>query len=215
MKILILESDLNLGNELCRSFRLNGFDVLWLRNIKSALKIIDAIAIDFILMSDSLSDGDSLCQVKKWRQNGIELPVIIISSSEKREQLILSLNAGADGHLYRSFSFHELMSRINAIHRRVAGYKNQLWGYGGVNVNPVNCTATISGETLRLSKKELGILSKLIFYAGRAVPRARLEELALDENESNTLEVYIHKLRKKIGRDTICTIRGVGYAINR
>lgn len=216
MEILLLEDDLDLGKALCRSLELNKFKVLWLRTIKSTLHRIGNNDIDLILLDLSLPDGEGLEQLKEWRKSGVTLPIIIITARDQLDDLTTSLDSGADDFLAKPFSVPELISRINAVHRRVVGHKPPLWTYGDISIDPLAHTVTIKGmNILRLSRKEVSILSELVCNAGKTVPKARLEEIIFDDAESNTLEVHIHNLRKKIGKSIINTVRGIGYSLNK
>lgn len=214
MKILILEDDLDLGKALCRSLELSGFKVLWLRTIENACDKIESEDINLVLLDLSLPDGEGLLQLRKWRQSGLTLPVIIITARDHLDDLIISLEAGADDFMAKPFSVPELVARINAVYRRMVGYKTQLWEYGDVVIDPLAYTAKIKGDVLRLSRTEFSILSELTFSAGGVVPKRKLEAIISDGVESNSLDVHIHNLRKKVGKDIIKTIRGVGYSLN-
>lgn len=215
MKILLLEDDLDLGKALCKSLEINGFHVLWLRTIKSAQHEINNSDINLLLLDLTLPDGEGLEVLKKWRQERLSLPIIVITARDKLDDLTITLDSGADDFLTKPFLIPELISRINAVHRRIIGYKSQLWIWDDVSIDPLTFTATVKGKKLRLSRKEFNILSELILNAGNIVPKTKLEHIIFDNAESNTLEVHIHNLRKKIGKGKISTVRRVGYFIHK
>jgi DNA-binding response OmpR family regulator len=154
--------------------------------------------------------------LSRLRQKGSHLPVLILTARDTVEDRIAGLDRGADDYLVKPFNFGELTARLRALIRRAEGKPQPVMAIGGVVVDPAAHTVSVDGQAVELGAKEFALLKVLMLNAGRVLSRSQLEQQLYswaDETGSNTVEVYIHHLRKKLGRDLIKTIRGVGYLI--
>lgn len=216
MNILLVEDDLQLGKALCRSLELAGFTLCWVRMVHDARQQLASTSFDLMLLDLTLPDGDGLANMIAWRQAGETIPIIILTARDRTQDLVYGLDAGADDFLAKPFAVPELISRVNAVSRRMAGFAAQIWTLGELSLNPLNHQVMLSGQLLQLSKKEYQLLYELMRMAGQVVHKMALEQRLFDNGEgveSNSLEVHIHHLRRKIGSERIITVRGVGYLL--
>ncbi|CAG9422833.1 response regulator [Providencia alcalifaciens] len=217
MNILLVEDDLQLGKALCRGLELAGFNPCWVRLLSDAKQQLQTHNFDVMLLDLGLPDGDGQDELISWRQSGESIPIIILTARNKMDNLVASLDSGADDFLTKPFEMPELISRVKAISRRMAGFSSEIWQLDNLQLNPLNHQVTLDGQLLLLSGKEYLLLYELIKNADNVVRKTDLEQrlFGLDDVESNSLEVHIHNLRRKIGKDRIITIRGIGYLLKK
>ncbi len=170
-----------------------------------------------MLLDLGLPDGDGHNELIAWRQAGESIPIIILTARNKMDNLVASLDSGADDFLTKPFEMPELISRVKAISRRMAGFSSEIWQLDNLQLNPLNHQVTLNDQLLLLSGKEYLLLFELIKNSDNVVRKTDLEQrlFGLDDVESNSLEVHIHNLRRKIGKDRIVTIRGIGYLLKK
>jgi two-component system, OmpR family, response regulator QseB len=218
MKILLVEDDPELGNGTRIALIEQGFDVTWLKTIRDAQYALAAKLTDMVLLDLGLPDGDGLALLIEIRREFNTLPVLVITARDSLQNRLAGLDNGADDYLIKPFALSELVSRIHAIARRTYGYLGDTLEVRQLKINEARMSGAINGQELDLSKTEFAILTLLIKRADKVVTRQFLEEQALLSalnRGSNTLDVHISNLRKKIGDDYIRTVRGVGYVIDR
>ncbi|MNG04296.1 Transcriptional regulatory protein QseB [compost metagenome] len=156
--------------------------------------------------------------LRRLRQSGSALPVLILTARDATEDRIAGLDAGADDYLVKPFDLNELKARLRALLRRCAGRASALIQHAGITLDPGNQQVSYNGRPVSLTPKEYQLLHELLSPPGRVMTRERLTQLLYgwnEEAESNTLEVHIHHLRKKFSTDLIRTIRGVGYRVEQ
>ncbi|MEX9869351.1 response regulator [Providencia huaxiensis] len=217
MNILLVEDDLQLGKALCRGLELAGFSPCWVRLLSDAKLQLASRNFDLMLLDLGLPDGDGLDELITWRNSGETIPIIILTARNQMDNLVSSLDSGADDFLTKPFAMPELISRVKAVSRRMAGFSSEIWQLGNLQLNPLNHQVTLNEQLLLLSGKEYLLLYELIKNADNVVRKTDLEQrlFGLDDVESNSLEVHIHNLRRKIGKDRIITIRGIGYLLKK
>lgn len=217
MNILLVEDDLQLGKALCRGLELAGFNPCWVRLLADAKLQLASRNFDLMLLDLGLPDGDGLDELITWRNMGETIPIIILTARNQMDNLVSSLDSGADDFLTKPFAMPELISRVKAVSRRMAGFSSEIWQLGNLQLNPLNHQVTLNEQLLLLSGKEYLLLYELIKNADNVVRKTDLEQrlFGLDDVESNSLEVHIHNLRRKIGKERIITIRGIGYLLKK
>ncbi|HBO22712.1 MULTISPECIES: response regulator [unclassified Providencia] len=218
MNILLVEDDLQLGKALCRGLELAGFNPCWVRLLTDAKLQLKNRNFDLMLLDLGLPDGDGHDELVAWRHAGEAIPIIILTARNQMDNLVSSLDSGADDFLTKPFAMPELISRVKAVSRRIAGFSSEIWQLDNLQLNPINHQVTLNEQLLLLSGKEYLLLFELIKNADNVVRKADLEQrlFGLDDKiESNSLEVHIHNLRRKIGKDRIITIRGIGYLLKK
>jgi DNA-binding response OmpR family regulator len=218
MHLLIIEDDLDLGLALQQALRADGISSQWVRRAADApLRFDDgAAAIDCVLLDLSLPDGTGFDLLRRWRQAGARVPVIIITARSALEDRLAGLDSGADDFIVKPFATAELVSRIRAVLRRYAQQASEVWRFGALQIEPRRRVCQLEGVPLELSPREFDLLVELAREAGSVVPKGtlaqRLEPLG-EPLDFGAIEVHVFNLRRKIGAQRIETLRGVGYRL--
>jgi DNA-binding response OmpR family regulator len=218
MRLLLVEDDPLIGDGLQAGLSQLGYTVDWLKDGPSAAMALASDQFDLIVLDLGLPGQDGMSVLDEFRRNGGITPTLILTARDAVEDRIAGLDAGADDYLVKPFSLDELAARLRAIARRQGGRASPELSHGEITLDPAARKVTRNGEPVELTAREFAILEQLLSRPGEVFSRDRLEEALYgwDEGvESNALEVYIHHLRKKLGRELIRTLRGVGYMIPR
>jgi two-component system response regulator BasR len=215
MKILLIEDDALLLGGLQKALEQQQYCCDVATSINSARQYtLDDY--ELIILDLGLPDGDGLTLLKQWRQQGCKLPVLILTARDSLDDRIKGLDQGADDYLVKPFALAELLARVRALMRRWFEKTDNALLFGGLKLDMTHHQVWQDGQELTLTRMEYAILRRLMLHAGKTVQRDRLQQDLYDWNDdigSNTLEVYIHHLRRKIGADSIKTIRGEGYRL--
>lgn len=221
-KILIIEDDFMIAESTQTLLKYQGFDVDWVNNGIDGLKKIQHEQVDVVLLDLGLPMMDGMQVLKQIRQNHPNLPVLIISARDQLQQRVDGLNQGADDYLVKPYEFDELLARIHALLRRSGKEQIQncdaLLSYGDLVLDIEQHLVKFKGEYIDLSNREWAILVPLVTHPNKIFSKANLEDKLYDfdsEISSNTIEVYVHHLRSKLGKDFIRTIRGLGYRLGQ
>jgi two-component system response regulator QseB len=218
MRVLLVEDDAMIGESVRRGLRQDGLAVDWVRDGASAETALVTESYDVLLLDLGLPRKSGLEVLTRLRARGASLPVIIVTARDAIEDRVAGLDAGADDYLVKPFNLDELSARVRALQRRHAGRPEPTMTIGEIEINPATHAVTRGGTAVALSAREFALLSALAERPGAVLSRAQLEERLYgwgEEVGSNTIEVYIHALRKKLGSELIHTVRGVGYTIAR
>ncbi len=214
MRILLVEDDPMIGESVRKGLRQDGFVVDWVEDGEAAELALASHEYDLMVLDQGLPRKGGLEVLKSLRQKGSMLPVLIATARDEVPARVKGLDAGADDYLVKPFDLDELAARIRAILRRRAGRAEPLLRHRGVVFNPATREVTLGGIAVALTARELALLQAFMDRPGAVLSKAQLEEKLYGwggEVESNTVEVYIHALRKKLGTDFIQNVRGVGY----
>jgi DNA-binding response OmpR family regulator len=218
MRLLLVEDDRPLGAAVEAGLRQNGFTVDWVRDGLAADHALVAEQFNLVVLDLGLPRFSGLDLLCRLRDRGDTLPVLILTARDTVDDRVQGLDAGADDYLIKPFDLAELSARIRALLRRSAGRSSPILEHGGIRLDPAGHVVELNGAKVDLSPREFAVLRLLLESAGRVLSRERLEEALYGWNtdvESNTVEVYIHHLRKKFGAELIRTIRGVGYMVEK
>lgn len=223
-KILMIEDDFMIAESSKTLLKYQGFDVEWVNNGLDGLKLISEKQFDLVLLDLGLPMMDGMQVLKQIRQRS-GLPVLIISARDQLQNRVEGLNQGADDYLVKPYEFDELVARIQALLRRsgdtakeVMGQSSNLLKNGEIVLDVEQHIATLKGEPVELSNREWAILIPLMTHPNKIFSKSNLEDklYAFDsEINSNTIEVYVHHIRSKLGKDIIRTIRGLGYRLGQ
>ncbi|MDH5387285.1 MAG: response regulator [Gammaproteobacteria bacterium] len=216
MRILLAEDDRLLGEGLLTGLKNDGYSVDWVQKGGAALSAITTTPYDAVILDIGLPEMSGLEVLSMARSKDITTPVLILTAQDAIEDRVKGLDAGADDYLTKPFSLDELYARLRALTRRSRGLSQQTIKYKNIIIDPAAHSVIYNNETIELSRREFALLEELVISAGRVLSRSFLEEKLYNwdnEIESNTIEVYIHHLRKKFGSELIKTIRGVGYTV--
>jgi DNA-binding response OmpR family regulator len=218
MRILLAEDDRQLGEGLALGLKELGHTVDWVQDGLAVQQALDSESLDALILDLGLPLIDGLTLLKQLRKNQRDLPVLVLTARDTIESRIEGLDLGADDYVVKPFDLMELNARLRAITRRREGRAAPIIEHGELTLNPASREVTLAGSPITLSTYEYAVLEILVTHAGRILSRQFLEEslYGWDEGvESNAIEVYIHHLRKKLGKSFIRTVRGVGYSVSR
>lgn len=216
MRILLVEDDEILGDGIVAGLKEFSYAADWIRRGHEFTAVMMATDYDLIILDLNLPDGSGLKLLDDLRNSGKTTPVLILTAYDSRDDKVRGLDHGADDYMVKPFDLDELAARIRALIRRSHGRAHPLIQHGGLAMDTAQHTVTVNGAGVDLSVREFTLLRILMEHAGRVLSRHKIEESIYawgEEIESNTVEVHIHNLRKKLGVDVIKTIRGVGYVI--
>jgi DNA-binding response OmpR family regulator len=214
MRILLVEDDTQLGESLAAALKLEQYAVDWLCSGDPVRAALSATPYDLLILDLGLPGVPGMQVLRQLRSDKHLLPVLLLTARDTLADKVDGLDSGADDYLSKPFEMDELFARIRSLLRRGDDHKAQRLEAGGIVVDPVNRTVEFAGELITLTAREYAILEILIRNNGRFVSRDRLEEGIYSWGEevgSNTVEVYVSRLRKRFGSDAIETMRGVGY----
>ncbi|MBB6192773.1 two-component system response regulator QseB [Sphingobium wenxiniae] len=218
MRILIVEDDDVLRDGLVAGLGLDGFEVDAVASCADARAGLDAGDHAAIVLDIGLPDGSGLDLLGEWRAQGVATPILLLTARNLISDRIDGLDGGADDYLGKPFDLSELSARLRALLRRSNGRAHSEIRLGALTIDEARRQVRLDGLEITLSRREYAILHALAAHPGHILSRARLEDRIYgwqEEIESNAVEVHIHKLRAKLGRDWIETVRGEGYRIAR
>ncbi|HZJ95443.1 MAG TPA: response regulator transcription factor [Thiopseudomonas sp.] len=216
MRVLLVEDTAGLGEAVRDQISDDGHAVDWVQNLKFAEASIKTTPYNLILLDLMLPDGRGLDFLKTLRAAGDATPVIILTAKDQVSDRIAGLNAGADDYLVKPFDLSELSARVAAVARRYRGNPNPLLQVGDLEVDLNDHRVSRNGQPVDLTAREWALFEVFLQRPSMLLSRAQLEDRLYEfgaEIESNTIEVYISRLRKKLGRDLIVTVRGMGYRL--
>lgn len=218
MRVLLVEDDELLGDAVKTHVHRQGHAVDWALTRIEAEESLAVTGYDLVLLDLRLPDGSGLDILKTLRGRRDETPVIIMTAHDQVSDRIAGLNAGADDYLVKPVDLGELQARIHAVSRRYGTHKLPAIVINGLSIYPSERRiADAGGEDVALSSREWAVLDRLIARKKAIVSKAQIEEALYEfgaEVESNTVEVYVSRLRRKLGKEAIETVRGVGYRIS-
>ena len=216
MRVLVVEDDALLGDGIRAGLKLADYAVDWVRDGEAARLALLDHRYQACVLDLGLPKKDGLAVLRDLRARGDALPVLILTARDTSADKVTGLDAGADDYLTKPFDLAELQARLRALIRRAAGTTTPFCEHAGVVLDPATRRVTRDGQPVAISGREYALLHDLMIHKNRLRTRAQLEESLYawgEETESNTLEVYIHHLRKKLGADFVSTVRGVGYRV--
>jgi two-component system, OmpR family, response regulator QseB len=216
MRILIVEDDALLGSGLKTGLGQDGYAADWVHDADAAEHALRVEYFDLVVLDLGLPGRDGLALLRDLRGKGVDLPVLILTARDAVADRVAGLDAGGDDFLGKPFDLDELSARIRALTRRCCGRSASLMRAGDLALDTAGRQVTLGHRSLCLSPKEYTLLEALISNADQVVSRSRLQATAYgwqDDVESNALDVHIHNLRRKLGRQRIRTVRGIGYQL--
>ena len=217
MRLLLAEDDPDLARSLRLSLADAGYAVDLAGDGEEAAFLGETEPYDLIVLDLGLPVLDGVSVLRRWRASGVTAPVLILTARDGWAEKVAGFDAGGDDYLTKPFNTPELLARLRALLRRAAGRASASLASGGLVLDPGAALVTLAGQPVRLTSLEYRLLHYLMMHAGRVVSRSDLIEHLYDQDfdrDSNTMEVIVARLRKKIGADRIQTQRGLGYRLS-
>lgn len=218
MRVLLVEDDALLGDGIRAGLKQAGFAVDWARDGHAAKLALETEEYALLVLDLGLPKLSGMDLLKWLRGRGNKLPVLILTARDTVADRIAGLDTGADDYLIKPFDLDELIARLRALLRRSGGLATPVLQHGSITLDPAAHQVHQEGRLVELSAREFTLLHELLLHAGRVQSREQLEQRLYgwgEEVESNSVEVHIHHLRKKLGNELIRTLRGVGYVIDK
>ncbi|RMR34341.1 DNA-binding response regulator [Pseudomonas syringae pv. coriandricola] len=216
MRLLLVEDDRAIGQGIRVALNTEGYTLDWLEDGLSALHALRSEPFDLLLLDLGLPRMDGFDLLRQLRAEELALPVLILTARDGTADRIAGLDSGADDYLIKPFDVDELKARVRALLRRSQGRTQPLLEHAGISLDPASQQVSFQGSEVLMTPMEYQLLHQLMIRPGKVVTRERLSNTLYgwqDKVESNTLEVLIHNLRKKLSTELIRTVRGVGYLL--
>jgi two-component system response regulator QseB len=217
LRLLLVEDDVQLGSGIRKALMRDGDHVDWLTDGSQALAAIRRDDFELIILDLQLPGKDGIAVLKAMRRESIDTPVLIMTARDTVDERVLGLDCGADDYVVKPVELKELRSRIRALSRRSHGFAAPECVLGELRLNKASQQVWFRGIEVELNRREFVVLAEFVNKPGQVLARGQLEEILYgwDEGvESNALEVHIHHLRKKLDKNLIKTVRGVGYKLD-
>ncbi|MCT8971198.1 response regulator transcription factor [Microbaculum marinisediminis] len=217
MRILVVEDDTDLNRQLVAALTDAGYAVDTAFDGEEGHFLGDTEPYDAVVLDIGLPQMDGIRVLEQWRADGRKMPVLILTARDRWSDKVAGIDAGADDYVAKPFHMEEVLARIRALLRRAAGHASSEIECGPVRLDTRSSRVTVDGNAVKLTSHEFRLLSYLMHHQGRVVSRTELVEHLYDQDfdrDSNTIEVFVGRLRKKLDTDIIETVRGLGYSIN-
>jgi two-component system OmpR family response regulator len=216
VRILVVEDDPDLGRQLKAALAGAGYAVDLAADGEEGHFLGDTEPYDAVVLDLGLPRLDGLSVLARWRREGRTMPVLILTARDRWSEKVAGFDAGADDYVAKPFQMEEVLARLRALIRRAAGHAAPELVCGGLRLDPAAGRVSLDGNPVALTAHELRVLDYLMHHQGRVVSRTELIEHIYDQDfdrDSNTIEVFVGRLRKKLGEGYIATVRGLGYRL--
>jgi two-component system OmpR family response regulator len=216
MRVLIVEDEPNLGQQLKNTLEAAGYAIDLATDGEEGHYLGANENYDAVVLDLGLPEIDGLTVLDRWRKEGRVMPVLVLTARDSWSDKVAGLDAGADDYVAKPFQTEELIARLRALIRRASGNASSELTAGEVRLDTRSGKVTKAGEAVKLTAQEYKLLSYLLHHKGKVVSRTELIEHIYDQDfdrDSNTIEVFVTRIRKKLGQDVITTIRGLGYSL--
>jgi two-component system OmpR family response regulator len=216
MRLLVVEDDPDLRRQLTAALADAGYAVDAAKDGEEGHFLGDTEPYDAVVLDLGLPIIDGVSVLEKWRRAGRKMPVLILTARDRWSDKVAGFDAGADDYVAKPFHMEEVLARIRALLRRAAGHATSELSVGPVVLDTKSSRVSVDGMPVKLTSLEFRLLSYLMHHKGKVVSRTELVEHLYDQDfdrDSNTVEVFAGRLRKKLGVDVLHTIRGMGYTV--
>lgn len=214
MRLLVAEDDPDLAEQLVEGLREAGYSVDLAGDGEDAQFLGETEPYDAVVLDLGLPGVDGMTVLERWRRGGRTMPVLILTARDRWSDKVAGFDAGADDYLAKPFRVEELLARLRAIIRRAGGHASAVIECGPLEIDTRSSRVAVDGTAIKLTGQEYRLLVYLAHNLGKVVSRTELTEHLYDQDfdrDSNTIEVFVGRLRKKMGVDLIETVRGLGY----
>lgn len=217
MRILIVEDDKDLNRQLSEAMIEAGYVVDSAYDGEEGHFLGDTEPYDAVILDIGLPQMDGISVVERWRRDGRTMPVLMLTARDRWSDKVAGIDAGADDYVAKPFHVEEVLARLRALIRRAAGHASSELSCGPLLLDTKTSKVTVDGTALKLTSHEFRLLSYLMHHMDKVISRTELVEHLYDQDfdrDSNTIEVFVGRLRRKMGIDLIETVRGMGYRMN-
>jgi two-component system, OmpR family, response regulator len=217
VRLLVIEDDKDINRQIVAALEQAGYAVDRAFDGEEGLFLGETEPYDAIILDLGLPKGDGASLLTKWRAASIKVPVIILTARDRWSDKVAGFDAGADDYLTKPFHMEELLARVRALLRRAVGHASSELTCGVVTLDTRSGRVLVKGEAVKLTSHEYRLLSYMMHHRGRIISRAELTEHLYEQDfdrDSNTIEVFVGRLRKKLGVEIIKTMRGLGYVLD-
>ncbi|CAA2101462.1 MULTISPECIES: response regulator transcription factor [Methylobacterium] len=217
MRLLVVEDDRDINRQVVSALEEAGYVADKAFDGEEGAYLGESEPYDAIILDMGLPKADGVTVLQKWRRAGIKTPVIILTARDRWSDKVDGFDAGADDYVTKPFHMEELMARVRALLRRATGHATSQISCGPVVLDTRSGRVYVDGNPIKLTSHEYRLLAYLMHHTGRVVSRAELTEHLYDQDfdrDSNTIEVFVGRLRKKLAVDLIQTVRGLGYLVD-
>jgi len=214
MRILVVEDERAVGDQLAEALREAGYAVDCAFDGRRADELVFVEPYDAVLLDLGLPGADGLALLRRWREHRLNVPVLVITARSSWSERVLGIDSGADDYLAKPFRIEEVLARVRALIRRAHGHAQPELRVGRITLDPRRSSVSLDGVPVALTAHEYRTLSYLMHAAGRVVSRTELVEHIYPhdgDRDSNTVEVFVARLRRKLGSSSVETVRGLGY----
>ncbi len=218
MRILVIEDDPDLQRQVASALRDSGYAVDCATDGEEGHFLGDTEQYDAVVLDLGLPGLDGVTVLERWRKAGRAVPVLILTARDRWSEKVAGFDAGADDYLTKPFVMEELLARVRALVRRASGHASDEMELGPLRIDTRGARVTVDGNPIKLTALEYRLLAYLMHHKGRVVSRSELVEHLYEQDfdrDSNTIEVFVGRLRRKLKIDVIQTVRGLGYCLAR
>ncbi|MCZ4271145.1 response regulator transcription factor [Maritalea porphyrae] len=218
MRILVVEDDQDLNRQICSALEDAGYVVDKAFDGEEGHFLGDTEPYDAVVLDIGLPQKDGISVVEEWRRSGRIMPVLMLTARDRWSDKVQGIDAGADDYVAKPFHMEEVLARIRALVRRSAGIASNEIENGAVRLDTAGSKVTVDGMALKLTSHEFRLLSYLMHHQDKVISRTELTEHLYDQDfdrDSNTIEVFVGRLRKKLPQEFIQTVRGLGYKVSK
>jgi len=217
MRLLVVEDDPDLNRQLCAALTDAGYAVDRAFDGEEGHFLGESEPYDAVVLDLGLPKMDGISVLESWRRSGKKMPVIVLTARDRWSDKVQGFDVGADDYVPKPFHMEEVLARLRALLRRASGHATSELSCGPIRLDTRSGRVSVDGNPIRLTSHEYRLLAYLVHHMGRVVSRTELVEHLYDQDfdrDSNTIEVFVGRLRKKLGVDLIQTVRGLGYLLN-
>ena len=217
MRLLVVEDDPDINRQLVSALQDAGYVVDTAKDGEEGHYLGDTEPYDGVILDLGLPVLDGVSVLERWRRAGKKMPVLILTARDRWSDKVAGFDAGADDYVAKPFHMEEVLARVRALLRRSAGHATSELGCGPLLLDTKSARVTVDGTAIKLTTLEFRLLAYLMHHKGKVVSRTELVEHLYDQDfdrDSNTIEVFVGRLRKKLGVDVLHTIRGMGYCVS-
>ena len=217
MRVLVVEDETRLAKQLTAALGQAGYAVDCAEDGARGEFLGQTERYDAVILDLGLPKIDGLTLLRRWRDAGLTMPVLVLTARGSWHEKVHGIDGGADDYVAKPFRMEEVLARLRALIRRSSGQLSAELRCGSISLDPRGAKVTVNGQPVRLTSHEFRVLSYLMHHRGKVVSQAELSEHIYAENfdrDSNTVEVFIARLRRKLGTSAIATVRGLGYRMD-